>query len=51
MLAGNNEKNAIPFRETHWSQTVFYVEEPFLVEQDTVISGWIKIQPHTNAPR
>ena len=39
------------FRETHWSQTVFYVDEPFLVEQDTVISGSIAIQPNANAPR
>ncbi|XP_052779385.1 protein arginine N-methyltransferase 6-like isoform X3 [Mya arenaria] len=37
--------------ETHWSQTAFYVEEPFSVDQDTCISGSIHIRPHREAAR
>lgn len=37
--------------ETHWSQTQFYVEEPFNVIQDTKIKGSISIQPHPGSPR
>ncbi|XP_045165871.2 protein arginine N-methyltransferase 6-like isoform X2 [Mercenaria mercenaria] len=41
-----------PYSEgTHWSQTLFYIDEPYDVTQDTVIKGCISIKPHSSAPR
>ncbi|XP_052780651.1 protein arginine N-methyltransferase 6-like isoform X2 [Mya arenaria] len=37
--------------ETHWSQTAFYVDEPFPVDQEVCISGSIHIRPHREASR
>jgi hypothetical protein len=39
------------YRETHWSQTLFYIDDPCAVIQDTVIKGSISIKPHADAHR
>ncbi|XP_060597643.1 protein arginine N-methyltransferase 6-like [Ruditapes philippinarum] len=41
-----------PYAEqTHWSQTLFYIDDPCAVIQDTVIKGSISIKPHIDAHR
>jgi len=36
---------------THWRQTIFYIDEPISVEQDTPIQGTIVAQPDTDNRR
>jgi len=36
---------------THWRQCLFFFDDPFSVEQDTIITGHITIQPHEESKR
>lgn len=38
-------------RQTHWKQTVFYLEENLIVKKGQVISGTIKVSPTIKNPR
>lgn len=41
-----------PFEQkTHWAQTVFYLEKPIKLEEDSMIEGMFEMHPNQNNPR
>lgn len=44
---GDINLSTSPYTEdTHWGQTIFYLEEPFDVHQDTLITGEFSLRPN-----
>lgn len=37
--------------QTHWTQTTFYLEEPFYIESDATIKGTFSLKPNEKNPR
>ena len=39
------------YRETHWQQTVVYVDEPFTVPKGTPLTGSVALSPNEEYDR